>query len=388
MSTQVQPAPTAKPRTSVKLREVRLDDYPQIAALGSKYSLYLEPYPQWTHLWINNPAYQEIKGKVPMGWVLENGEGGISGYLGNVPVNYELDGKKLLATATRAWVVDTAYRSFSPLLLGTYFQQRNVDLFLSTTVSPESADAYGIFQGIRVPVGEWDQSLYWITQRRGLSEIFLRQKSVALARPLSYPVSVAVFLYDQLKRGRFRKNADATVLPCACFDQRFDAFWEALRQKKSRLLLAVRSRQVLQWHFEFALQQNAAWIYTIEANSEPAAYTVFLRQDNLRSGLRRVRLADFQCLNQKEAPHLLSAMLHAAIDRCQRERIHMLEVVGPTPALEKSAECLSARRRSLPSWTFCYKPNDAWLGERLKNSAVWEPSLFDGDSSLCSLTVI
>jgi hypothetical protein len=34
-----------------------------------------------------------------------------------------------------------------------------------------------------------------------------------------------------------------------------------------------------------------------------------------------------------------------------------------------------------------YKPNRTSLAETLKNSAVWETSLFDGDSSLCSLTV-
>lgn len=385
---RIQPAPIPRSQKALKLREARLEDYPQVAALASKYHLYFESYSEWTHLWTDNPAYREIKDKFPMGWVLEDGEGGISGYLGNVPLNYELEGKKLLAAATRAWVVDSACRPYSPLLLGTFFKQPNVDLFLNTTVSAEAEAAYSIFQGVRVPVGAWDRALYWITHHQGFSESFLRRKGVALAKPLSYPLSVGVYLRDQAKRSRFQENRTAaTVLSCAAFDERFEAFWAELRKKKSSHLLGVRSRQALEWHFKFALQQNAAWIYIAEGDSGLAAYSVFLRQDSLETGLTRVRLADFQCLDEESASDLLAAMLQAATDRCRQESIHMLELIGMAPALERKLERLSPHRRQLPTWMSYYKPNNTSLAASLKNPAVWEFSLFDGDSSLCSLTV-
>jgi len=380
---QIQAAPIPRSQKWPKLREVRFEDYPQVAALASKFDLYTESYPGWTHLWTNNPAYREIKGKFPIGWVLENGEGAISGYLGNIPLHYELEGKRLLAATTRAWVVDTPYRTYSPLLLGTYFQQPNVDLFLSTTVTSQSAPAYGIFQGIRVPVGAWDRTLFWITHYQGFMESFLRKRGQAMAKPLSYPLSVGVFLRDQLKKSRFPGNgATATVLPCASFDDRFEAFWAALRKKKYNLLLAVRSQEALEWHFKFALLQNAAWIYIVEGSSGLAAYSVFLRHDYQQIGLTRVRLADFQCLEQDKAPELLTAMLQAARDRCRRESIHMLELIGLAPALERKLERSSPHRRPLSAWLYFYKTSNPSLAERLKNAAVWEPSLFDGDSSL------
>src|SRR5580692_6482509 len=382
---RIQPASISRSPKTLKLREARFEDYPLLAALASKYHLYFESYPEWTHLWTDNPAYREIKGKVPMGWVLADGEGGISGYLGNIPLNYELEGKRLLAVATRAWVVDTACRPYSPLLLGTFFQQPNVDLFLNTTVSAEAAAAYSIFQGIRVPVGVWDRTLFWITHFQGFTESFLRGKRVAMAKALSYPLAAGVFLRDQAKRSRFQ--AAVKVLPCASFDDRFDAFWASVRQKKSNVLLAVRSREALQWHFKFALQQDAAWIYIVEGNSGLVAYSVFLRQDSLETGLKRVRLADFQCLEQERTPDVLTATLQAAMDRCRQESIHMLELIGLTPALERKLEGLSPHRRQLPTWMSYYKPNNASLAGSLKNAAVWETSLFDGDSSLCSLTV-
>jgi hypothetical protein len=380
--TKARSAPVPISHKSPKLREVRFEDYPQIAALASKFDLHTESYSGWTHLWTNNPAYREIKDKFPMGWVLENGEGAISGYLGNIPLDYEFEGKKLLAATTRAWVVDTPYRTYSPLL-ATYFQQPNVDLFLSTTVNAQSAPVYGTFQGIRVPVGAWDRALFWITHYQGFVESFLRKRGGALAKPLSYPFSLGVFLRDQLKKSRFHGNGTAMkVLVCASFDGRFEAFWAALRKKKCNLLLAVRSREVLEWHFKFPLLQNAAWIYIVEGESGLAAYSVFLRHDYPQIGLTRVRLADFQCLQQERAPELLAGMLQSAMDRCRQESIHMLEVVGLATGLEKSLQRASPHWRALSSWLYFYRTNNPSLAEKLQTAAVWEPSLFDGDSSL------
>lgn len=117
---RIQPAPVPRSQNTLKLREVRFEDYSQVAALGGKNHLYVESYPEWMHLWTDNPAYREIKDRFPMGWVLENKAGGISGYLGNVPLNYELEGKRLLAVATRAWVVDRACRPYSRCCWGHF----------------------------------------------------------------------------------------------------------------------------------------------------------------------------------------------------------------------------------------------------------------------------
>ena len=156
----------------------------------------------------------------------------------------------------------------------------------------------------------------------------------------------------------------------------------ALRRKKHNLLLAVRSKEALEWHFKFALQQGAAWIYAVEGDNGLAAYSVFLRNDYQPLGLTRVRLADFQCLDQEQAPELLTAMLQVAMERCREESIHMLELVGLAPELEKELQRASPHRRQLSNWLYCYKANRPSLAESLKNAAVWEPSLYDGDSTL------
>jgi hypothetical protein len=368
---------------SPKLREARFDDHPRITALAAKYGLRTEEYPAWMHLWSNNPACRDAHGQIPIGWVLEIGDGEIAGYLGNVPIAYELRGKRLIAATTRAWVVDTPYRAYSPLLLATYFQQRYVDLFLSTTVNSQSEAAYSSFQSTRVPVGSWDQTSFWVTNYRGFVASYLRRSSRMFAVPATYPLSAGLFVLDQLRGRRLPRQADPVqIVPCARFDGRFQGFWENLRKVKSNILLADRSPQALDWHFKSAFQKKDPWIYVAEQNSSLAAYSIFQRYDFAQVGLTRVRLVDFQCLDSDKAFDLLLAMLRTAIDRCRKASIHMLELVGVAPELEKKLQNASPRQRPLGSWLYFYKTNNPSLAQELKDACVWEPSLFDGDSSL------
>jgi len=82
MSADSQTQSGAVPRSSKspRLREVRFEDYLQMAALTAKFHLQTESYPGWMHLWTNNPAYREIKDRFPIGWVLENADGKVSGH--------------------------------------------------------------------------------------------------------------------------------------------------------------------------------------------------------------------------------------------------------------------------------------------------------------------
>lgn len=368
---------------SPKLRQARFDDYPQIAALAAKFELTVENYSAWTHLWTNNPAYREIKGEFPMGWILESDSDGIVGYLGNIPMAYELRGQRLMAATTRAWVVDKPYRAYSPMLLATYFQQKNVDLFLSTTVNSQSEAAYSSFQSSRVPVGAWDRALFWITNYPGFVASYLRRKRGELAEVASYPLAAGLFALDRIRGARLPRPSTAIqVVSSAGFDERFQPFWDSLRKVKANTLIADRSPEVLDWHFKFALQTQSAWIYVAENGLGLMAYSIFLRYDYPQAGLTRVRLVDFQCLEPNKASDVLFNMLRAAIQRCCKESIHMCELVGVAPELKTALQHTSARERTLGSWLYFYKTNITSLARELNDPTAWEPSLFDGDSSL------
>jgi hypothetical protein len=366
-----------------QVREARFSDHSQIVEVALKFDLYVGEYADWAHLWIDNPTYRELGGKCPIGWVLESADGRLAGYLGNVPLTYELNGQRLIAAATRSWVVDSSHRGYSLMLLSPYYQQSKVDLFLGTSVNIHSAVATDVFRNVRVPVGAWDRTLFWITHPQGFAESYCRKKGWVSAKFLAHAMSLGFSVYDRSRNGRFRKMAGQLPLDSAeAFDDRFDAFWAALREKKSGVLLGIRNRETLDWHFQIPLQKKNAWIYVLAGDRGLGGYAVFLRQDRRQVGLSCVSLADFQCLEQEKTAVFFLTAVHTALQRCREESIHMLELIGLPLALEKIAEQLSPYHRQLPNWTYFYRTNNPALAETLKSPDVWEPSLFDGDSSL------
>jgi hypothetical protein len=144
--------------------------------------------------------------------------------------------------------------------------------------------------------------------------------------------------------------------------------------------MAVRTREALEWHFKYALQQNKAWIVTVSKGSDLTAYGIFLRHDNPRFGLRRMRLVDFQTLDGDTA--ILVPMLAWAMGRCRSEGIDMVESIGFGPDKENVISKTAPHERKLPSWLYFYKARDRSLAEKLSDPNAWNPSQFDGDASL------
>ena len=364
----------------LKFRQATFDDYDQISALASRYRLEPETREEWVHLWANNPAYHRLP-HWPMGWVFENEEKRVVAYIGNVPLLYEFGDQQLTVTASRALVVDIPYRSYSFPLLNHFFKQKQVDLFLDTTVNAEASKAHEVFRALRIPVGTWNEAAFWITNYKGFSECLLAMKEIRAAKPLSYPLSVGLFLRDQVQ-GKFMKTSSNGAEPefCTQFDDRFDDFWQRLRTNFPRRLKANRSREALHWHFNRPLQQGKAWVLSVSQGKALAAYAIFFRQDNSAFALKRMRLVDFQVLGDNV--ELLRPLICHALERCRRESIHMLECMGFAPDKQRIIDSLSPHGRKLTSWRYFYKATSPKLAETLKDPQVWDPSCFDGDASL------
>ena len=163
------------------------------------------------------------------------------------------------------------------------------------------------------------------------------------------------------------------------FDDRFDEFWERLRSAGD-LMLCVRDRRALTWHFGQPLAKNRVWIYAVTDGPGLSAYGIFLRQDNLAVGLRRVRLVDFRALAGHE--HSLAWVMSAALARCRAEGVHMLECVGFGGHTRSLLEAHAPYRRRLPACMFFYKAADPQLDQQLTSAAHWDVCPYDGDGSL------
>jgi hypothetical protein len=373
-------APKKAAVSAARVREVTFADYDQIAALQAEYGRPIISLEQWKHYWVNNPAYRQLQSRMPMGWVLERDDKKIVGYLGNIPLFCELAGQRILACVAHAWVVDTRYRAYSLMLLDLYFSQKSVELFLNATVGAAGYESFAVFQSLPVPAGEWDRSVFWITNYRGFIESSLVTKGVPLAKPLSYVLGLPPTIKQAFSNGFPRVGAAMAELQlCQEFDARFDVFWDSLRQRNPNVLLGERTRETLEWHFGPALRRNEAWV-VVSGKEQIEAYGIFCRHDNMNYGLKRLRLVDFQALDG--STNLLLPMLSWALHKCRREKVHMLECIGFRQDKWKVISSVAPHKRKLPCWLYFYKARDKNLAQKLTDSNVWDPAQFDGDASL------
>ncbi len=384
-TSQGEQAPPVTPATRVqrgfKVREASFKDHEQIALLESRYGLVSKNYDEWSHLWLGNPLYKEMRADWTIGWVLEDHNHRIVATMGNIPLPYELEGRRILAATGRNWAAEPACRSVALILLDKVVNQKQVSLYVNNTVAGPAAAALDVFRCPRVPVGLWDESGFWITHYRGFSESVLSWKSYPVPRPLSYPLAAALCVKDHLGKATLRES-DVEVEVCSGFDDRFDDFWERLQSKNPHRLMAVRTREILDWHYKHALLDDRLWIMTVVDGPRLAAYAIFERKDKPEHGLKRMLLVDFQSLDGSTA--LLPPLLSRALKMCRDERIHVLDHIGRWLENEQSTNIVAPYRRKLSAWSFVYRAHDPALAERLKDARVWAPSLFDGDASLCA----
>ncbi len=385
---------SGRARCAAKLREARFEDYHQIAALESRFDLGVKPYDEWVHLWQGNPLYRELKSNWPIGWVLEDENGKIVGSMGNIPLLFELNGRRILAASGRHWVAEPEHRSASILLLDRLITQPHIDLYVNTTVSSVSVPPVTALGCSRMQVGIWDEVAYWITNYLGCFKSLVAGKN-----PLAFPtwrgsvthLKALGSLLSQLPSRQFSKvslensatamaETNLEVKACADFDERFDDFWKDLKRNHPHMLLAVRSREFLSWHFKYAVLGRRAWIATISDGSQLTAYAVFCKTNNAKTGIKQLKLVDYQALDG--SPAMLGTFVSWALKRCRSEGIHILEHTGRW--LEKGEFFGNAApyRRKLPSWQYFYRISNPALKAALSDKNVWAPSLFDGDATL------
>ena len=360
-------------RSAVNIREARLTDYAQIAALETRNGMETKSQPEWEHLYLDNPVFGRLA-HWPIAWVAEKQNGEIVGCAGNLPLSYILDGREIIAAGGRGFVADPAYRAHAASLIRRFAHQK-AELLMVSSANENSAPLLYAMRFSQVPTGTWDQSRFWITNHRGLMASALLKKR--LPSFIGYALLPLLRLKDAFTRKPRRTTCDLTI--CPEFDDRFDQFWAELKRMRP-VMLANRSRETLAWHFKYALEQKRAWIVAVTDGWKLLAYSVFLRHDKPEVGLTRVRLVDFQTLHA--STEFLEPMLSWALQKCRDQEIHMLEAYGFSPEKQEIIDSLSPHRRRFPAWTFFYKARNPELASQLKDPMIWDPSHFDGDASI------
>ena len=361
----------------VTFRDARLEDYEAIRTLQARNGLGSKTKEQWEHIWTGNPVWQKLENWA-VGFVAENASGEVVGYCANIPLSYYFEDRELLVNTSYGMAVDPAYRGHAVFLVKRVLNTKAADMSINASANPTASKIMDRL-GPRIPAGDWDNSRFWITNYNGFTGSVCKTKGWPKA--LSYPGAAALWLKDRFGGvNSWSRRRSPDVQQLSGFDERFDTFWAELRKNYPQRFLANRSRAVLDWHFKYNFVQKKIWLLTIEDKSRILAYGIFCRRDNPEFDLTRVRLIDYQVLDNRV--ELVVPMLVWAFWRCQQEGIHMLEAFGFRGDKQAPIDALSPHLRRLPAWSFFFWSRNKALQEHLNREVVWDPSHFDGDASL------
>ena len=360
------------------VREAVLGDYEAIRQVELRNGLRSKSYSDWARLRTDNPFHDELQ--VPMGWVLESKTQGVVGTFSNIPRIYSLNGKPVRAAVASVWAVDRQFRFATTLLVEKYFSQRNIDLYLVTTAIPPTRARFIAFNGKDVPCPSCTQISFWIRNYAGFAGALMRKAGAPALGGIKHAAGMVLYCKDLLHRpeGKFLRK-QISLLPC--FDERFDAIWDVLSRRRDRLM-AVRTRDALNWQFRSAMESGDIVILGLMEGDSLGGYLIMKRYDQLRVGLRRFRVVDIQAVRD-EANTILSLM-SAALEHAARSGVDVLEATGFHKSKYDLLQRLKPHQRNLSSCMYLYRmgENSQTLQDALQDADAWDPSPFDGDSSL------
>jgi hypothetical protein len=314
------------PRSTPNLRLATFEDYSQVSRLEASNEMESSlSVDDWRNLWLQNPVWRRVRHGWPIGWVLETERGQIVGSLFNVPSLYCFQGQELICANGRGWVVAPDYRGLGLWMMGEYFGQSGVDLFVNTTVGPNAVQMIESFSEC-VPLGDFQTVAYRPIRYRRLAEKQLRKMGVPASGLLALPAAAALRIKGFLQPRPFpSKPASVTFESAVAFDRRFDAFWAQLVRQNPDKLLGSRDSTSLAWHYSASLRQGHVWILTASRQGLLRAYCVLKRTD-LKLPIRRMRMVDFQTLDPHD--NLLRGLLQLAYKRAIAEGFDVIEHLG------------------------------------------------------------
>ena len=265
--------------------------------------------------WKDNPM---LSSGLAAGWVLEERESGIVGFMGSIPVKFLINGEKGIAVAASSWYVRPAFRGVHSLsFLWAFLRQPGPDLFLSTTPT-------GVVENILHQVGftsldfPSSKTEYWLVLRpeRILSRLLLKRavakRSGRLLMAGVSPLSLAwrlMYLPKARKLAEFKSQRYQCSLSSSC-DDSFTELWEKNRKQQTTTL--YRDAETLNWLLTSRVPDEGRFLIKCAdaASGETKGYMVFDLDHPAGTAARFMQLKDIYTPGINEEA-LLSMMSYA-----------------------------------------------------------------------------
>lgn len=369
------------PISSVRMREAEFTDCAAVSDLKIRHKLKRDSPANWHRLWKTNPAIEHSR-HWPIGWVLEGNEG-IVGFLGNVPLRCYYRGIELKVASTHGLVVQPEYRAFTGGLVSAYCNQKNIDLLLSTTAGESAGKIFQAFKAQPVPQSDCDTALFWVMDAGNFIAATQRKLHFngAIAT-ISRHFGSGLLRAEQVLRFRYpRKRAQKyyihEMLPSAIGDD-FDAFWRE-KQAGSTCLLADRSSGTLRWHFNVPGDMRKPVFLRCDSNGRMVGYAIVLTKTE-EGILRKACVADISV--EKEDPIIVQELLVAAFQYACRTGHDTFELHGFPRAIRQICAAWNPYTRKYPSCPYLYRVTDQEFQNSLKSENAWYATPLDGDATL------
>ena len=365
-----------------RLREALFSDFSAVAKLKKRWNLGADSLENWERLWRRNPAYAHSGLDRPIGWVLE-AEGTVVGYQGNISLLYRYGERTLTAVTGHALVVEPAYRAAAVSLVASFYRQKAVDLYLTTSSIPEVGKIARAFKANALPQADCETVLFWVLQPYRFGQVVMEKLSLqpTLASMGGVAAALAVgsdkLLHRRWPRQSSRSFAVSEIGVHEIGDE-FQFLWMEKLNEAPRLL-ADRSPAALRWHFEIPGDRGSARVLCCRRNGELLGYAV-IRNDPQPNGLQKSCVADM--LAKQDDPEVLRALLIAAHEHAKREGSYVLEVLGFPSSIQQVCLQWDPYLRKYPACPFYYKAADPMLHKTLSDGMAWYACPFDGDTTL------
>lgn len=366
-----------------KVREAQFSDYEGITDLKRRWGLVPDPLENWEHLWRRNPALKHLPAKRAIGWVVE-AEGRIVGYLGSISSTYRFGDKTLTAVIGSGFVAEPAYRAHTVRLMGAFYAQKAVDLYISTTAVEATGKIACAFGCEPMPQKDYETVMFWVLRPYPFFQAVMNKLQIKpeLAHLLGTLGAIAVG-FEKLFRGRWPRRPatalTASEMKPSEIGEEFENLWIEKLAEGTRLL-ADRSVESMRWHYDLPCDRAKTSVICCRKLGQLCGYLVIRHEAGQTNGLRRSLVADI--LVKQDDPAVLRTLIVAAYKHAMRAGSYVLELQGFPATIRRQCAQWNPYMRSFPATPFYYKGAVPELHKTLADGEAWYGTPFDGDTTL------
>ncbi|WP_440952386.1 hypothetical protein [Methanococcoides sp. FTZ1] len=267
---------------STIIRPVNEKDFSELAdllkeGLGVPTEIWKRRFDMW---WTNNPWMDQA---IPYGWVIEEDESEIVGFLGNIPVKYQIKGEDDIAVAATSLYVRPSVRGVTSIRLTLSFdRQEHFRLLLHTTPNEVAAKIYSKFGASEMDVPFKNMEYWHIRDYGKMYDLYVQTNLTSHSlRPLIeasvFPIKlISPFFRWFTDKMSFKLQPDHYKCSVATdCDDSFTELWE--KNRKENVTTLCRDAETLRWlYFSEAVADKRYVVRCVDTqNGELVGYLVF-----------------------------------------------------------------------------------------------------------------